>query len=178
MKTFLFYLFLSCMATNTLLAQAPDYDVLKDAGNGSVVFKGEFGFKELMTEPTFSWMQRGSAAYKPDSTAVTYLAKHMPGYQMVVLLGTWCEDSQNLIPKLYKTLVSAEYPMSSLKMYGLDRAKEAKYVEAKLYKASKVPTIVLYKDHAEIGRIVESVSKSIEIDLAQIIRGHLEKASR
>lgn len=155
-----------------------DFDKSKDKESGAVVYKGQISFNDLESESSFSWLKRGAAAYKPDTTAIAYLKKNLPKYEMVVLMGTWCEDSQNLVPKLLKVLQASGYPMSSYTMYGVDRAKEAKYVEHKLYSLDKVPTIILMKDHVEIGRIVESVKKSIEIDLVQMIQKKLDEEER
>lgn len=151
-----------------------DYDVSKDKENGMLVYKGAFTFEDLKKEPTFGWLQRGVAAYTPDSNAVKYLKKHLQQYDIVVLMGTWCDDSHNLIPKLYKTLQAAGYPMQQLKLYGVDRAKTAKYVEHRLYRLEKVPTIVLEKQHTEIGRIVETVKRNMEVDMVQLIQRDLD----
>lgn len=152
-----------------------DYDVSKDKENGSVVYKGQMTFADLEKESDFAWFTRGSKAYVPDSVTVAYLKKQLPNYEIIVLMGTWCEDSQNLVPKLHKVLQAAGYPMEKYTMYGVDRAKTAKYVEHKLYKVEKVPTIILSKDHNEVGRIVETLTKkNIESDLAAIIRKNAE----
>ena len=87
----------------------------------------------------------------------------------MVLIGTWCEDSQNLIPKLYTTLLKADYDVGSVKIIGVDRMKEAKERMEKPYSIEKVPTIIVYKNEKEVGRIIEVVKQSIETDLADII---------
>jgi len=152
-----------------------DYDVSKDKESGAVVFKGQCSFADLSKESSFSWLKRGSDAYKPDTNAVKYLKKNFGNYEIVVFMGTWCEDSQNMIPKFYKLLQLIGYPMDKLTMYGVDRAKTAKYIEHKLYKIEKVPTIIVYKNHSELGRVVETVKKSIETDLINIIKDDVEK---
>ena len=152
-----------------------DYDVSKDKENGAVVFKGQMSFADMEQEPTFSWLKHGTDAYKPDTTTMKYLKKNLPNYEIVVLMGTWCDDSQNMIPKLRKVLQLAGFPMAKYTMYGLDRAKTAKYVEHKLYKVDKVPTVIIYKNHMEQGRITETVKKSVEKDLAEIIRPDVDR---
>lgn len=172
-----FFAAVALMMSTTAFAQVPgtsDYDVSKDAENGAVVFKGQLTFDDLNKETTFGWMKSGSEKYTPDSNAIKYLKKHLGGYEIVVLLGTWCEDSQNLIPKLHKVLQASGYPVSKVTLYGVDRAKTAKYVEHKLYKLDRVPTIILYNNHNETGRIVETVKKNIETDLVQIIYKEVE----
>lgn len=151
-------------------SQTSDYDVLKDADGETVIFKGQCSFSDLQSEESFGWLTRGSEAYMPNKESIGYLRRNLAGYDLVVLMGTWCEDTQNLLPKLHKTLTQTAYPLVQLKMYGVDRAKEAKYVEHKLYHADRVPTIVVIKNHNEIGRIVESPAGSIEQNLAAIVK--------
>ena len=151
----------------TTFAQS-DYEVSKDKENDAVVFKGQITFADLNKEKTFTWM-KGAASYKTTADEMDFLRKHLPRYDLVILMGTWCDDSQNLIPKLYKVLQQSGYPMDKLKMYGVDRAKQAKYIEHKLYGLEKVPTIIVIKDHSEVGRIVESVKETIETELIELI---------
>lgn len=154
-----------------------DFDISKDKENGAIVYKGQISFDDLNKEHTFTWMKK-SDEYKPDSATMVSLKKDLPKYEMVVLMGTWCDDSHILIPRLYKVMQQAGYPMAKCKIYGVDRAKETKYIEHKLYSVQKVPTIILFKDHSEVGRIVESVKKSIEADLAQLIQKSKDDAER
>ena len=158
-----------CLISSAAFAQS-DYDVSKDAENGAVVFKGQCSFADLQKEPSFSWFAKGEADYKPDTNAVAYLKQHLKDYELVILMGTWCDDSQNLLPKLHKALTDAGYPVASVKMYGVDRSKQTKYIEHKAYSLEKVPTIIVTKNNGEVGRIVENVKKNIETDLVQIIK--------
>jgi hypothetical protein len=80
-----------------------------------------------------------------------------------------------LIPRLYKTMKASNYPMSQVSMYGVDRAKQAKYVEHQLYRLERVPTIMVFKGFIEVGRIIETAEKSVEEDLARIIKSDLER---
>lgn len=171
MKRFSLFL-LSFFMSTALFAQSQtsDYDVLKDADGETVIFKGQCSFSDLQSEETFGWLGRGSEAYTPDKESIVYLRRALPGYDLVVLMGTWCEDTQNLLPKLHKTLMQTAYPMAQLQMYGVDRVKEAKYVEHKLYHVERVPTIIVIKNHNEIGRIVETPVGSIEQNLAAIVK--------
>jgi len=158
-------------------AQSSDYEISKDDENGAVVFKGEISFEDLKKEPTFGWMNKGAASYKPGKEDLKYLKEYLPQYELVILMGTWCDDSQRLIPELYKILQAANYPMAKVKMYGVNRAKETKNIEHKLYRLEKVPTIIVYKDHSELGRIVENVKQSMEGDLVELISNDMEAAA-
>jgi thiol-disulfide isomerase/thioredoxin len=148
---------------------AQSYEVSKDAENGSVVLKGEITIADIQNESTFTWFVT-NGAYNPDPVTTDYLKENLKDYSLVVVMGTWCDDSQNLIPRLYTTLVQSFFPMSQLTIYGVDRTKDALHGEKAKFNIEKVPTIIVYKDGKEKGRIIELVAKSIEDDLAAIIK--------
>ncbi|MDR3679899.1 MAG: thioredoxin family protein [Flavipsychrobacter sp.] len=165
-------IFLSVLLLGSLAAGAQKkYDVSKDKEDGSVIYNGACTFGDLDAEQTFDWFKAGSAGYKPNTAAVTYLKKTLPAYELVVFMGTWCDDSHNLVPKLYKVLQQSGYPMTKYTMFGVDRQKTTKNSEHLKYKITLVPTIILLKDHQEVGRITENVDKSVEEDLQAIVKG-------
>jgi thiol-disulfide isomerase/thioredoxin len=147
-------------------AQKP-YSISKDDQTGSLIFKGPITLSDLQNEPSFKWMNN---SYKPDANAVASLKQALPSYSIVAVVGTWCDDSQNLLPKLAKVLQDANFPPANFTLWGVDRTKETGKEESKVYEVKKVPTIIVLKDNKEVGRIVESVSRSIEADLLQIIQ--------
>jgi len=165
-----FFFILSLLMSFSVCAQS-DFDRSVDNENGSIVYNGRFSFEDLFKEPTFDWLKSGEKNYTPDSAAIQFLKASLNQYKLVVFLGTWCDDSQNLIPKLYRTLKLSGYSFDNYEMYGVDRSKETKTGAHSLYKIDKVPTIILIeKDNKEAGRIVEVVKKSIESDLMTLIK--------
>ena len=153
------------MSLNTF-AQS-EYETSKDE-NGSLVFKGEIRFDDLEKEPSFVWFKNFNS-YKPDEAAIAFLKQNLKDHELVVVMGTWCEDSHNLIPKLYQVLTLSNYPMDKLKLVGVDRGKDALNGEKGKYNIERVPTIIILKDNREVGRMVESVRQSIEADISDII---------
>jgi len=151
------------------MAQVTAYDVSKDKENGDLVFNGPVTFGDLNKEVSFTWLQNGMDGYRPDAQAISFLKGRLKEYTLVVFLGTWCDDSHYLIPKLEKVLQQAGYPLNSVTMYGVDREKTTKNGQHKKYNITLVPTIILFKDGREAGRITETVMKSVEWDLTKII---------
>lgn len=135
-----------------------------------LVFTGQFTFTDLQQEESFKWMTEGTDAYQPNAEDISYLKNELNKYQLVVFMGTWCEDSHNLIPKLYKVLDAADFPARQLTLYGLDREKKGKGNVHEEYKVLYVPTIIVLSEGKEIGRITETVRKSVEADLSAIIK--------
>jgi thiol-disulfide isomerase/thioredoxin len=162
-------LFLLMISVNAI-AQNKAYTESKDTEGDGLIYNGRLSFNDLDKEASFTWLKTGREEYRPDAKAVDYLRMYVNAYKIVVFLGTWCDDSHDLIPKLEKVLSLLNYPQSQLVMYGVDRAKTTNGGEQKTYAVKFVPTIILYQGDREIGRITESVNKSIEADLAAIIK--------
>lgn len=145
------------------------YETSTDSINGRVVFRGLVDFKALDAEPTFDWYDNGIAKYKPKKRYINTLKNELPKYSIVVVMGTWCGDSRDMLPKLHNVLEQSGYPMDKLAMYGVDRSKTTGHGQEKPYDIHFVPTVILFDGSKEIGRIIETVHKSVEADLAAII---------
>jgi len=145
------------------------YTVTRDTEDTGFIYNGLITFNDLDNEATFDWLRIGNHGYSPDDETITYLSSSLDRYTMVVFMGTWCDDSHNLVPKLEKVLQMTKYPMGQLTMYGVDRAKVTIRGENTKYNITFVPTIILFRNGTEVGRITESVKKSVEEDLAAII---------
>lgn len=156
-------------------AQTKAYDVSKDAKNSELVFNGPVTFDDLNKEPSFNWLKTGHDEYKPDLKTEGFLKDRLKDYAIVVFLGTWCDDSHYLIPKLKKVLDVCGYPLTQVTMYGADREKTTKNGEHKKYGITLVPTVILYKGEKEVGRITESAQKSVENDLALMVESDIKK---
>ncbi len=161
---------LSMMSMNTQAQVKINHFITsKDSVDGGLIFKGELDFPILNTEPTFDWFKKGVAEYKPNTADIKKLDPALKQYSLVVVMGTWCDDSHNLVPKLYKVLSDANYPLSQVTMFGVDRAKAIGEGREKTYNITYVPAIIVFDGTKEIGRITESVQTSIEADLFAII---------
>lgn len=151
-----------------------DVEISRDPDNDRIVYKGLFCRHDMESEPTFSWMPTGIEEYNPNVAAIDFLEKNLPRYQLLLFIGTWCGDTKELLPKLFKVLQQANVATDEMMMVGMDRGKTTITREGKKlvrrYKAKSLPTfVVIDNSGAEVGRIVESVNKSVEEDLVAII---------
>ena len=156
-----------------IAATATAYETSKDEKTGHLVYKGLFTFHNMAAEPTFAWLDSGINAYKPDTLTLPYLRSTIRNYNILLFIGTWCEDSQNLLPKFYKLLSSLDINYENIVLIGMDRAKTTTTTVgadlANRYKVSLLPTILFTESNGqEVGRITETVSKSIEWDLVDL----------
>jgi len=166
MKTLLTTLLL--LMTSTLFAQnLIDFDRIVEKDK-SIIMKGSFSIQNLK-EANYSWYKKNYDATKLKEDAIAPLRGKLNEMQVVIFLGTWCSDSQTLIPSFIKLLEMINYPFDRLLIYGVDRKKETKGIEHRLYHIERVPTIILMRDNVEIGRITESVEKNLQTSLLQIL---------
>ncbi len=148
----------------------PAYEVTKDEQTGHKVYRGAITAKDL---GDFTWFTE--ANYTPAPASVDYLKTHLPKYKMVIFLGTWCEDSHIVVPRLFEVMRQVNYPEANYILYGADREKTTPGNEHKTYNVKFVPTIILLNGDKEIGRIVEMPQESVEAHLADIIAKYEEK---
>lgn len=147
----------------------PRYQQIRDKDTKDLIYVGQIMFQDLEKEPEFKWFNKGISAYEPDAETINYLREHLRGYEIITLIGTWCSDSHDMVPKLYKVLKQSDFNMRMYTMYALDIAKKGNHKEEQKYNVDSVPTIILLKNGKEAGRIVETVTESIELDLKDII---------
>jgi thiol-disulfide isomerase/thioredoxin len=133
--------------------------------------------KEGMQGPNYaSWFNKNFDDYTPNVDTIALLSKRLSEVKILAFMGTWCGDSKREVPRFYKILEAANYPIEQLTMIGVRRDREhykqgPNNEEAGL-NIHRVPTFILYKNEREIGRIIESPKTSIEGDLLKIINGN------
>jgi len=60
----------------------------------------------------------------------------------VIFGGTWCEDTQNLLPLFYKLIEQSKYPKRKITLVGVDREKKSGNDLSEKYKITNVPTLL------------------------------------
>jgi len=109
-------------------------------------------------------------SYKPNDTVVAQLKNLINSVTCVIVLGTWCGDSKEQVPRFLKIIDQTGVNFDKLKFYCVDRQKEAPDMEIKTtYTIEKVPTFIFYRNDKEIGRIIETPQISLEKDLLDIL---------
>jgi hypothetical protein len=86
---------------------------------------------------------------------------------LLVVLGTWCSDSHELIPQLFK--VADLVGWEKIELIGVDRKKQCSSVDVKPLSIEYVPFIMVFKDKKLIGKIIETTEISIEEDLFKLL---------
>ncbi|HNQ59031.1 MAG TPA: hypothetical protein PK028_00085 [Bacteroidales bacterium] len=147
--------------------------IVKDETTGKDIYVGYVNVEGLKTEIFKDFYNNGLYNYEPNDSLVQALKPYLDDVTFRVIMGTWCTDTQEEIPRLLHVLYTAEYdPLNPEKfeMICVDRNKKAGNINVKKYNIEKIPTIILYKNGKEIGRIVERFTKRPEADLLDIVK--------
>ncbi|RYG02361.1 MAG: thioredoxin [Chitinophagaceae bacterium] len=145
------------------------FEITKDH-DGSKIFKGLISRDLLEKDTSFKWYAENRKIYTPDKNAVTALRQYKDSIQLIVFMGTWCEDSHFVIPRFYSLLDAAGYPSDKVSLIAVDRNKKTLGNLSEALQIINVPTILVMKNGKEIGRVVEyGKSGLFDKDLGQII---------
>jgi thiol-disulfide isomerase/thioredoxin len=118
------------------------------------------------------WYVANQNSYAPNQTAVTGLKKWGDSLQLLVFMGTWCEDSQFIIPKLFMLTDAAGFAGNKITLIGVDRSKKTLSHLTEALGVTNVPTIMVMRNGKEMGRVVEyGKSGLFDKDLADILSG-------
>lgn len=136
-------------------AQTP-YTSTKDEKNGNgIILNGLISKYALENESTFTWYGSSRSSYTPDAANITALEKAKAKYKFLIFGGTWCEDTQFILPKFFKLQEMSGFPDASISFFGVNRDKKTLGNMADVFGITNVPTIIVLKDGKEVGRVVE-----------------------
>lgn len=152
----------------SLIPSRPKYTIVSDTE--TVVMKGVLNRTTLEKEPTFTWMTENRKYGSADAGAVKIFSERKDKFTLLIFIGTWCHDSQNLLPILYRLIDKSGYPDSQIQIVGLDRNKTAPNNWHQIWNIMNVPTFIVLQNGKEVGRVVEyGTTGNIEKELAAII---------
>jgi hypothetical protein len=110
--------------------------------------------------------------YKPSADAIAALKNINEDTQLIVVLGTWCHDSKDQVPRLLKALQVANNKKLHVRLIALDRAFTKGIANLQRYHVTNTPTVIVERNGHEIGRINETPAVPlIEDDLVAILHG-------
>lgn len=149
---FTFFLF----ALSALKSQAQlSYTISTDSQTGWLMYKGLIDKHALINEPSFYWYAATQNNFNPDSTLVQAMRAHQDSTYFVLFGGTWCDDTQSILPRFFKLQEMAGIPDSCVSFFAVDRNKHSISQVPQAFGITRVPTIVLMNRGKEIGRLVE-----------------------
>ncbi|MEM1417307.1 MAG: hypothetical protein AAGH15_20585 [Myxococcota bacterium] len=131
---------------------------------------------ELREEQIFEVPRWGSAFEdaEVDAEAAAGLASVVPGATVDVFLGTWCSDSRREVSRLLRALGGRQDLPFTLRLIGVDRSKSEPATHLAGQGVRFVPTIIVRREGREVGRIVESAPRGVEVELLALLRGETQ----
>ena len=107
--------------------------------------------------------------YHADETTMKQLAGKLKGIEVTVVMGTWCGDSKEWVPRFYKIMDELNFDYKNLTLICVDRSKKAPGTTVDLLKIELVPTFIFYSEKAELGRIIEVPADMMEKEILKIL---------
>lgn len=108
-------------------------------------------------------------SYKPEVMISDKIKLKLNKITITVVMGAWCGDSKEQVPRFFKLMDKVEYDSSKITIYCVDRDKKTEKGETDNMGITLVPTFIIYRDGVEIGRIIETPKVSLEADLLEIL---------
>jgi thiol-disulfide isomerase/thioredoxin len=130
------------------------YELLVERPNEKS-YKGIISRDVLISDTSFHWYAENQKGYIPNAAAVAGLKRNADSIQLLVFMGTWCEDSQNIIPKFFTLTDAAGFSQERITLVGVDRKKLTLSHLSEALNIKNVPTIIVMKNGKEMGRVIE-----------------------
>ena len=163
-------IFLSAVMLLCMGVWAQPYETFSERP-GEKTIKGHFPRILLETDTSFKWYASTYKNYKPRPDALENIKKQADSIEIVAFMGTWCEDSHFIIPQLIALLDSAQFPKDKFSLIGVDRNKKTVGRLSEALQVTLVPTILVFRNGKELGRIVEYGKYGMfDKELAEMLR--------
>ena len=107
--------------------------------------------------------------YEPDKNILAQIRPMLDSVTILIVMGTWCSDSQEQVPKFLKILDKVRFSDKNLTIVCVSKDKEAGNIDLKKYDIQLVPTFIVFRGGREIGRIIESPMMTLEKDLLMLL---------
>ena len=168
MKTLLTLLLVSLSYLANAQAQ---YEISPDPKHPEVkVFRGIINKYLVQNDTSFKWYTANQKFYGPDTSTLNTMERTRGKLQFVLFGGTWCEDTQFILPQFFKLQEMSGVPDSMVTFFGVNREKKSLANIADAFGITNVPTIIVMKGGKEMGRVVEyGKTGKWDKELAEII---------
>lgn len=107
--------------------------------------------------------------YHADAETMKQLSGKLKGVKVTVVMGTWCGDSKEWVPRFYKIMDELNFNYKKLTLICVDRSKKAPGTNVESLKVELVPTFIFYRKNNELGRIIEVPADVMEKEILKIL---------
>lgn len=150
---FFFFLFVSGFSQDREGEGTLSYDPVKE----QYVFVGPIGMEHFSYLPEFYDIFRENyKAYHPDMDLVAEFAPRLRQSDVLVVMASWCSDTREMLPRFFRILEEAGYPLEDLEMIGVNHLldSEDEIDPVGTYGVEEVPLFIFFNRLGdEIGRM-------------------------
>ena len=158
----------ACSSNRKASVTKPVYVTVSDTA--TIVLKGTISRQIIENEPEFKWFKDNMKYGQADPAAVEAFTKNGNKFTMLIFGGTWCHDTQSLLPEFYRLADKSGYADSKIKLVGVDRQKMDLDGLSTKYNITFVPTFIVLQHGKEVGRVVEyGKTGKIDKELGEIV---------
>ena len=155
MRTTLFITGVLVMFTITSFSQT-QYEVSADPKHPEdKILKGIINKNLIKHDSVYKWYAANQKGYVNPDTAIVGALHRDNAVKYVVFGGTWCGDTQLILPRFFMLQEKAGIADDRITIFGVDRQKQSLGNITSALNITNVPTIIVMKNGKEVGRVVE-----------------------
>jgi len=142
---------------------------------GNLILLGKTTRERLAQPPFNVWYTKNYESYTVDSNTALQIKPLIKNKHFLLFMGTWCGDSRREVPRIYKILDFCRVKASRIQLITLSNSdtayKQSPGHEERGLNIRRVPTLLIFENKRELGRVVESPVTSLEKDILAIVSG-------
>ena len=156
-------------AQEEVVVAIPDSLLGKD-WDGNEILVGKISYAQ-MTQYSAVWFDKEYDLYRVNAERLAQIKPLLKDKRVVLLMGTWCEDSQREVPGMIKILNEAGYNTAEMEIIAVDEDKKTVEGLEKKYDLTYIPALIFFDGEKEVNRIVEFPINTLEQDMLDILSG-------
>lgn len=154
--------------TNEVSQEVKDMDELHPDDMPVLIGKKDI---DAIKKPPYTKWYMENHRYTFDQSKMSALKTALEGKTITIFMGTWCEDSRTQVPPVLSILEAISFDKSKITLIAMSRDKDTPENLEAGKNIEYVPTIIVYNNNVEMGRIVEYPMETLEADLLKIATG-------
>jgi hypothetical protein len=165
-KTFIVGFFI--LESIVVIAQCEDQHIMDDDLKIAVLMDEVewncFNYPELS-----QWFNQEYLNYQIDTSTLNRIKHLESNYTIRIYFATWCPDTRRELPRMKKILDYLN-EAQNVELIGLNRKKKLSGGNTPIDSITHVPSMLVFLENKEIGRISEKPQTSLETDLFEILK--------
>lgn len=155
-KQRLIFAMLVFLATGSVMAQTQYQSLVDEKHPETKMLRGIISKDIIKNDTAYKWYSDNQRIYAhPDTAIISAFERNKDSVNFIVFGGTWCEDSQFILPKFFILQEKAGISDERITFFAVDRQKKTIGNMSSALGIINVPTIIVMKNGNEKGRVVE-----------------------